>query len=163
MLNRTIRNIVFIISIVESVYSGYKWLDDVEFEIGVFSIGPAEWLALSLLGLLVAVFAGVHLIKKPITWIRCKMPSYKFKSLVGDIKNHRNITQRSFILRSELLTARISLCSELDDLKIESPEINCDDSWIVFLMNLQPLAERGEVVEARKLLKIIEGSIDILK
>ena len=120
-------------------------------------LGPAEWLALSLLGLLVAVFASVHLIKKTIMWTKSRMPSYKFKDLVPDIKSHRIETQRNSIYRSELLTSRISLSHKLHDLKIEVPEMINDDKWTEYLMILQPFAERGEVVKARQLLKLLEG------
>ena len=155
-MQKVVNNILVIIGIAESIWSGYKWILEVEIVIGVFSIGPAEWLALSVAGGLTALIAGFHILKKLLFWNR-----YRFGELAGEIHSHRIDTETQIAKRihqTELLEKRKSLMFSLEAIGIETPELEADaDRWTTFLTNLRPLAMHRRIKEARQLMNRIRS------
>lgn len=120
---------------------------------GSTSIGPAEWLTLSVVGLLIAAFSGFYFLRIPFCWLYSKTPSQKFKSLSTKINDCKEIEdQIHFINISKIEGYRMQLQYELKMPGIRTPHIFAShDTWVSFLARVYPLAKNGHVKPARKL------------
>ena len=153
------RKILVIIGFTEFVWAGYKWWNEVEVSFGPVALGPAEWLALSVAGVLTVLFASYNFLQYPIAWIRTQSSTYRLKELETTIRTHRIQSERANEYHhnslASLYVERQSLRFLLRQLKIEFPETNDHTNWIIFLTFLEPCAKHGEIEEARKLLETL--------
>lgn len=154
------RKILVIVGFAEFVWAGYKWLNKVEVSFGPVVLGPAEWLALSVAGVLTVLFAGYQFLQYPIAWIRTRSPTHRLRNLESTIRDHRMDSEHANEyppgLSPTIYAERQSLRFLLRQLKIEFPEKNDHSKWIVFLTLLEPCARHGEIVEARKVLETLK-------
>ena len=51
-------NIISLVACLEFVWAGYKWLEKAEVMVGPIPVGPAEWFALSVGGVMLALITG---------------------------------------------------------------------------------------------------------
>ena len=85
--------------------------------------------------------------------LKWKLPSYRFKSLVGDIGTHRSNSESMVEKPPFLMVERMKLVNHLKKLKLESPGLHeNNDTWVYYLVLLEPLAEHKNLKDARILL-----------
>ncbi|MDE2760044.1 MAG: hypothetical protein OXH90_07070 [Paracoccaceae bacterium] len=151
------RKILVILGFAEFVWAGYKWWNEVEVSIGPIAFGPAEWLALSVAGVLTVLFAGYQFLKYPFAWIRTWSPTYRLKKLEPLIREHRQNTENN-TSDTDLIAERHSLEYQLIQLKILVPDIYDDQDWEIFLMELEHMAKHGLIKKARNFSKMYESA-----
>ena len=147
------RKILVIVGLTEFVWAGYKWLNEAEVSFGPVALGPAEWLALSVAGVLTALFAGYHFLQYPIAWIRALSPTYRLMQLEPLILVHRKKTEINTVA-ADLIAERNSLEYLLNQLKIHTPDIYNDQDWEIFLMEIEHMAKHGLINKARNFSKM---------
>ena len=156
---KIINDFVLIIGFTEASWSGYKWLNGVEVVLGKITIGPEEWFAFTVFGILVTIFAGYYFLKIPYLWIKSLIPTNRFKSLANEIQDYRLTFQNhiKYINNSpnpDDIINRKSLIIKLAQLKIDSPRLGDDNQrWLIFLLQIETYSKFGNLKEARNILK----------
>ena len=126
---------------------------------GPITLGPAFWFALSVTGGLVALITGWHMLRVPYLWIEQKISKKaKFSSLTSEIAEHRRNTEitiksdHPFPTPSSLMKERISLQYLLSKIDIPTPDLEEHEKWLIFLVQLEVMAEN----------QLLKGAITLL-
>lgn len=150
------------VGVADAVWAFYHWQSGIESTLGSISIGAAEWFTLSVVGVIVALWASFHGMKKLFVGAIQLTAWYQFGEIEPIIAEHRRYTEnfRNIdISRTDLMESRQSLILYLQSLQIRHPELkDSDDIWVSFLTQLRPLAIHRRVKEARQLFDSINLS-----
>ena len=150
-----VSKIVTLIGIFQLSVSGYYWIKGTETVIQSITVGPGFWFASTVIGCIITLVAGFHLVGKAKDYIYGKTPSGRFENLAPEIKKGMRLEeQKGFINVSRISAQRSLLSYELRKLGVESPNIEDSgkNTWMSHLISIYPLAKDGNLKKARKVL-----------